>query len=106
MFFISGSTGRPKGVLHTHRSALAILTSTCEALDGADPSDSILVCEPLVHPSGFIATFSVLLRGGTVGLLAGFDEARYIAAAAMWCRRRGSTNSGPSPACRSRSDGA
>jgi long-chain acyl-CoA synthetase len=80
MFFTSGSTGRPKGVLHTHRSALEILTSTCEALDGADPSDSILVCEPLVHPSGFIATFSVLLRGGTVGLLAGFDEARYIAA--------------------------
>ncbi|MCI0466555.1 MAG: acyl--CoA ligase [Beijerinckiaceae bacterium] len=79
IFFTSGSTGKPKGVLHTHRSALAILTSTCEALDGVDASDRILVCEPQVHPSGFIATFSVLSRGGTIGLLSGFDEASYIA---------------------------
>jgi long-chain acyl-CoA synthetase len=80
MFFTSGSTGKPKGVLHSHRSAAAVLTSTCEALDGVGVNDTILVCEPQVHPSGFIATFSVLLRGGTVVLFAGFDEARYIAA--------------------------
>jgi long-chain acyl-CoA synthetase len=66
--------------LHTHGSALAILTSTRDALDGVDARDKILVCEPQVHPSGFIATFSVLLCGGTVRLLAQFDEARYIAA--------------------------
>jgi long-chain acyl-CoA synthetase len=80
IFFTSGSTGEPKGVLHTHGSALAILTSTRDALDGVDARDRILVCEPQVHPSGFIATFSVLLCGGTVRLLAQFDEARYIAA--------------------------
>jgi long-chain acyl-CoA synthetase len=80
IFFSSGSTGKPKGVLHTHSSALAILTSTCDALDGVDARDRILVCEPQVHPSGFIATFSVFLCGGTVRLLPQFDEALYIAA--------------------------
>ncbi|MCI0467966.1 MAG: acyl--CoA ligase [Beijerinckiaceae bacterium] len=80
IFFTSGSTGKPKGVLHTHRSALAILTSTCAALGEVEASDRILVCEPQVHPSGFIATFSVLLRGGTAGLLPGFEAANYIAA--------------------------
>lgn len=80
IFFTSGSTGKPKGVVHTHRSALAILASTCEALDGVSAIDTILVCEPQVHPSGFIATFSVLLRGGAVVLLSRFDQDRYIAA--------------------------
>jgi long-chain acyl-CoA synthetase len=80
LFFTSGSTGKPKGVQHSQRSAMAILTSTFEALDGVDANDIILVCEPQVHPSGFIATFSVLSRGGTVTLLAGFDEVHYLAA--------------------------
>jgi long-chain acyl-CoA synthetase len=80
IFFTSGSTGAPKGVLHTRQSAFAILTSTVEALGGASARDVILVCEPQVHPSGFIATFSVLLSGGTAVLLDGFDEAQYITA--------------------------
>ncbi|MGB0436768.1 MAG: class I adenylate-forming enzyme family protein [Mycobacterium sp.] len=80
IFFTSGSSGRPKGVVHTHRSALAILTSTSEALGGVQSDDVVQVFEPLVHVSGFIATFATLLAGGTVALDAGFDIRRYAQA--------------------------
>jgi acyl-CoA synthetase (AMP-forming)/AMP-acid ligase II len=66
IFFTSGSTGRPKGVVHSHASALAMLTSTSEALGDVQPEDVVQVFEPLVHVSGFIATFTTLLSGGTV----------------------------------------
>ncbi|RDH74205.1 long-chain fatty acid--CoA ligase [Mycolicibacterium moriokaense] len=80
IFFTSGSTGRPKGVVHTHASALATLTSTSEALGGVRADDVVQVFEPLVHVSGFIATFSTLLAGGTVALYDGFDPDRYVRA--------------------------
>ena len=80
MFFTSGSTGRPKGVVHSHRSALAMLTSTSEALGHVTPDDVTQVFEPLVHVSGFIGTMTTLLGGGTVALYDGFDAARYVAA--------------------------
>ncbi len=80
IFFTSGSSGRPKGVVHTHRSALAVLTSTSEALGGVQPDDVVQVFEPLVHVSGFIATFATLLSGGTVALDTGFDIRRYAQA--------------------------
>lgn len=80
IFFTSGSTGMPKGVVHTHESALAVLTSTSEALGDISPDDVTQVFEPLVHVSGFIATFSTLLAGGTVTLHDGFDPVRYVQA--------------------------
>ena len=80
LFFTSGSTGAPKGVVHTQASALAMLTSTSEALDSVRPSDVVQVFEPLVHVSGFIATFTTLMAGGTVTLYEGFDIERYVAA--------------------------
>jgi long-chain acyl-CoA synthetase len=80
LFFTSGSTGVPKGVVHSHTSALAMLTSTSEALGDVNASDVVQVFEPLVHVSGFIATFTTLLAGGTVSLYEGFDVKRYIAA--------------------------
>ncbi|MCH9668430.1 MAG: acyl--CoA ligase [Actinomycetia bacterium] len=78
IFFTSGSSGRPKGVVHTHRSALAMLTSTSEALGDIRPDDVVQVVEPLVHVSGYIATFATLLAGGTVALDSGFDAQRYV----------------------------
>jgi long-chain acyl-CoA synthetase len=79
MFFTSGSTGPPKGVVHGHRSALAMLTSTSEALNDVASGDRVQVCEPLVHVSGFIATLTTLNSGGTVFLYDGFDLDRYVA---------------------------
>ncbi len=80
IFFTSGSSGRPKGVVHTHRSTLAMLTSTSEALGDVQPDDVVQVFEPLVHVSGSIATFATLLAGGIVALDAGFDIQRYAQA--------------------------
>jgi long-chain acyl-CoA synthetase len=77
VFLTSGSTGRPKGVVHSHASALAMLTSTAEALGDATADDVVQVFEPLVHVSGFIATFATLLAGGTVVLYDGFDATTY-----------------------------
>jgi long-chain acyl-CoA synthetase len=78
LFFTSGSTGVPKGVVHSHASALAMLTSTSEALGEVNASDVVQVFEPLVHVSGFIATFTTLKAGGTVTLHEGFDVKRYV----------------------------
>ena len=80
LFFTSGSTGAPKGVVHSHSSALAMLTSTAEALGEVTASDVVQVFEPLVHVSGFIATFTTLMAGGTVALHEGFDVEHYVAA--------------------------
>jgi len=79
MFFTSGSTGTPKGVLHNHASALAMLTSTSEALGDVRADDLTQVCEPLVHVSGFIGTLTTLLAGGTVALYDGFELEQYTA---------------------------
>ena len=80
VFFTSGSTGVPKGVVHSHDSALAVLTSTSEALGDVRADDRTQVFEPLVHVSGFIGTFTTLLAGGTVALHEGFRPDRYVAA--------------------------
>jgi long-chain acyl-CoA synthetase len=79
LFFTSGSTGAPKGVVHSQASALAMLTSTSEALGEVNASDVVQVFEPLVHVSGFIATFTTLMAGGAVTLHEGF-ESSYVAA--------------------------
>jgi long-chain acyl-CoA synthetase len=80
IFFTSGSTGVPKGVVHSHDSALAILSSTSEALGDVRADDVVQVFEPLVHVSGFIAALATLLAGGTVALHDGFDPTAYVAA--------------------------
>jgi long-chain acyl-CoA synthetase len=80
MFFTSGSTGQPKAVVHSHASALAMLTSTSEAFGGMRSDDVIQVFEPQVHVSGFIATFTALLEGATAVLYDGFDIDRYAKA--------------------------
>ncbi|MGV0790199.1 class I adenylate-forming enzyme family protein [Mycolicibacterium sp. XJ1819] len=80
VFFTSGSTGQPKGVVHSHASTLAMLTSTSEALGDIGADDIVLVCEPQVHVSGFIATFAALHAGATVVLYDGFDPATYARA--------------------------
>jgi long-chain acyl-CoA synthetase len=57
-----------------------MLTSTSEALGEVNAADLVQVFEPLVHVSGFIATFTTLMAGGTVALHEGFDVERYVGA--------------------------
>jgi len=78
IFFTSGSTGQPKGVVHTCKSVRAMLESTADALQSLKDDDVILVCDPQVHISGFIETFSVLMNGGSVVLHDGFEIDRYL----------------------------
>lgn len=78
LFFTSGSTGDPKGVVHSHRSAMAMLTSTSEAMGGVGADDVVQVCDPLVHVSGFIETMSTLLAGGRAVLYDGFELPVYV----------------------------
>jgi long-chain acyl-CoA synthetase len=93
LFYTSGSTGVPKGVVHSQASALAMLTSTSEALGEVNASDVVQVFEPLVHVSGFIATFTTLMAGGTVTLHEGFDVDRYVAPA-TWDSRMPTVSGG------------
>ncbi|MGH3315083.1 MAG: class I adenylate-forming enzyme family protein [Nocardioidaceae bacterium] len=79
LFFTSGSTGTPKGVVHSQRSALAMLTSTSEAMGDVRADDVMQVCDPLMHVSGFIETLTTLLSGGTVALLDGFEPTTFVA---------------------------
>lgn len=79
LFLTSGSTGTPKGVVHSRRSASALLTSTSEAMGDVTADDVMQVCDPLVHVSGFIETFSSLLQGGSVVLYDGFEPQTYVA---------------------------
>jgi long-chain acyl-CoA synthetase len=79
LFFTSGSTGTPKGVVHSQRSALAMLTSTSEAMGEVRADDVMQVCDPLMHVSGFIETLTTLLSGGTVALLDGFALSTFVA---------------------------
>ena len=79
LFFTSGSTGTPKGVVHSQRSALAMLTSTSEAMGDVRTDDVMQVCDPLMHVSGFIETLTTLMSGGTVALLDGFELTTFVA---------------------------
>jgi long-chain acyl-CoA synthetase len=84
MFFTSGSTGRPKGVVHTQASAWGMLQSTCAAYGGIGSDDIMPVVDAQVHVGGFIGSLSVLMGGGTVVLLDGYDEARFVATMRRW----------------------
>jgi long-chain acyl-CoA synthetase len=61
-----------------------MLDSTAVAFGGIRSDDIIQVAEPQVHVSGFIASLTVLLGGGTVVLLDTYEEARYVAAMRRW----------------------
>jgi long-chain acyl-CoA synthetase len=80
--YTSGSTGRPKGVLLTHAGQYwnAEMVRRVMMLD---ESDRALVAVPLYHKNAMAAAVKpILMSGGTLVILPGFDAAEVIKAIA------------------------
>jgi long-chain acyl-CoA synthetase len=78
--YTSGSTGKPKGVLLTHGGQIWNTRVMCEALM-LDSTDRALVAVPLCHKNAMIgAVKPVLLAGGSLVILPGFDALAVIRA--------------------------
>lgn len=84
ILYTSGSTALPKGVTHTHRSAAGIVRSVLDALAQVDERSRIVVHDSVSHMGGWIETFPILWRGGTVVLERDFDVARFFDDLRTW----------------------
>jgi fatty-acyl-CoA synthase len=76
--YSGGTTGKPKGIMVTHRSAA---TSALIQLMSWEWPKQVrhLICAPLSHSGAAVLT-SVLNRGGSMVVLAGFDPVKVMAA--------------------------
>jgi len=79
VLYTSGSTALPKGVVHSHASAGGIVASVLAALERVDADTRIVVHDSISHMGGWIETFPILWRGGTVVLARDFEPARFYA---------------------------
>jgi len=84
ILYTSGSTALPKGVTHSHASAAGIVASVLDALPRIDARARIVVHDSVSHMGGWIETFPVLARGGTVVLARGFEAARFYDDLRAW----------------------
>ena len=88
--YTSGSTGRPKGVVLTHAGQLW----WTHALQRYWPSTAevrALVAMPLYHKNAMAGAIKpLLLAGGSVVLLPGFEPVRFLEALAGYCCTRAS----------------
>ena len=80
ILYTSGSSGKPEGVTHTYNSVIGIIESTASALDGVGRTDRMIVTDPQVHISGFLESFTVLGKGGSVTIQDGFNPANLVKA--------------------------
>ncbi|WP_370366446.1 AMP-binding protein [Maricaulis sp.] len=79
LIYTSGTTGRPKGVIQTYRMALVNAINIGQAI-GLRPGDATLNFLPLFHTAGInLHTLPVLINGGKVHILPGFDPAATLA---------------------------
>src|SRR5690606_12648402 len=69
--YTSGTTGPSKGV----RSSYLHLYSCGEPYDFIDARDRYLVMLPLFHVGGTVATYAMLMRGGSVAITDAFNAA-------------------------------
>jgi len=82
--YTSGTTGPSKGV---RSSYLHLYSASADPFPYLDDSDRYLVALPLFHVGGTVAVYSMLIRGGSVGIVGGFQLGDFWQAV----RRSGST---------------
>jgi cyclohexanecarboxylate-CoA ligase len=79
LMFTSGTTGSPKGVMHCLNTLMACNVSLAGRF-GLDENDTMLVCSPLGHMTGFAA-----------GMLLGFKIGASVIFQDVWEAKRGVT---------------
>jgi cyclohexanecarboxylate-CoA ligase len=77
LMFTSGTTGSPKGVMHCLNTLMACDVALAERF-GLDGSDTMLVCSPVGHMTGFAA-----------GMLLGFKIGATVVFQDVWEPKRG-----------------
>jgi long-chain acyl-CoA synthetase len=82
--YTSGSTGKPKGVLLTHGGQIWNVDLLCK-LEAFDDRERALVAVPLYHKNAMLgAVKPMLLCGGSMVILPGFDPVRVIRSIARY----------------------
>jgi long-chain acyl-CoA synthetase len=82
--YTSGSTGKPKGVLLTHGGQIWNVDLLCK-LEAFDDTERALVAVPLYHKNAMLgAVKPMLLCGGSLVILPGFDPVQVIKAIARY----------------------
>jgi len=82
--YTSGSTGKPKGVLLTHGGQIWNTDLLCK-LEAFDSTERALVAVPLYHKNAMVgAVKPMLLCGGSLVILPGFDPVQVIRSIARY----------------------
>ena len=82
--YTSGSTGKPKGVLLTHGGQIWNTDLLCK-LEAFDDTERALVAVPLYHKNAMVgAVKPMLLCGGSVVILPGFEPVQVIRSIARY----------------------
>ena len=82
--YTSGSTGKPKGVLLTHGGQIWNIDLLCK-LEAFDDRERALVAVPLYHKNAMLgAVKPMLLCGGSLVILPGFDPVQVIRSIARY----------------------
>ena len=76
IIYTSGTTGPSKGVLSSYMHLHASIASA-EAFPYLTARDRFVVNLPLFHVGGTLYTYAMLVRGGSIALVEGFDSERF-----------------------------
>jgi acyl-CoA synthetase (AMP-forming)/AMP-acid ligase II len=79
VLYTSGSTGPPKGVPLSHGGYVWAVSATPEQRAGIE-GNAVLIAAPLFHMNGLFSAKLVMINGGTIVLMTGFNARGYIRA--------------------------